>query len=70
MNRRTIRGTMRFLRSPSDEPKCVCCKGNHVFCRFIDTRPRKRVQLWLSDVEDTIPEGARVRIEITWRLEE
>lgn len=29
-----LKGIVRFMRSESD--KCVCCKGNHVYCRYIE----------------------------------
>lgn len=61
-----IKGTMRFKRVADGSRRCVCCPdGNHVFCRFIDTKPD--LFDWANQVTRSIPEGSEVLVSISWK---
>lgn len=62
-------GVVRYQRTESDDPECVCCKGKHIHCQYVDFESSEIkgehnfVQNFLSKNKNKI-EGKKVKLTI------
>ncbi len=66
--KKEFNGIVTFMRQESDS--CVCCEGNHIYCRYVNFKenPKEVMKEMLDECTTKDKEGRRVTMEIKIKI--
>jgi len=68
--KKKFNGVVKFMRNEDSDTSCVCCEGNHIFCRYVDFKEKFEtvIREMLDECTTKDKEGRKVTMEIKIKL--
>lgn len=70
--KKKFKGIVKFMRTENNDTPCVCCEGNHIYCRYVDFKEdfEKVIREMLNECTTKDKEGRKVTMEVKIKLQD